>query len=324
MKFVRLFSYIFLIYFSLNTSLAFSAQAEDISVKLTPENPKPFSDVTISLESLNVNIDNANIEWKSNGKTVLSGQGKKTYVFKTGGSNTNTNFEVSILPENSSISIKKTINIAPSDIDILWEAVDSYTPPFYKGKALPTKQSKIKVTAFPNTSGLSQINQKNLTYTWKNDFNTIKNSSGLGKNTYTFLNSEIKNVEKIGLDIINQSGSYKSSGNLNINIVSPEVIFYKKSPLEGILYQKSIENNDFIEEDEVTIVVEPFFISSIENRNTFKYEWEINNTRIDTPTNPFELTVRPSSRGGYATINFMIENINKLFQKVEKSIKIEL
>lgn len=303
---------------------SFGAQAEDVSINMVPQNPRPFTQVNLNLESFAVGLDSANITWRSGEKTVLSGIGKTRYSFTTGGPNTSTIFDITIAPDDGTASLKKNITITPSDLDMLWETVNSYTPPFYKGKALPSKESVIKIVAFPNTSGLSQTSQKNISYTWKNNYDVVKNSSGTGKNKYIFTNSEINNTEKISVAASGPGGTYSASGSLNIDIVQPQILFYKKSPLEGILYQTSLKDGDYIDEDEITLVVEPFFMLFSEGSSAIKYNWKINNNLIETPSNPRELTVRPSSRGGYATIEFGIENISKLFQKATKSLKIEL
>lgn len=323
-NFTKILLFIFLLCLSQSTSSVIIAQGEDVSINIVPTNPKPFGQATISVESFALSLNNAQIDWRANGKTVLSGQGKTTYTFTVGGPNTSTTLDITIIPNDGSTSIKKTINITPSDIDLLWESVDSYTPPFYKGKALPTKQSQIKIVAFPNTSGLSQTNQKNITYSWKNNFNTIKNASGTGKNKYIFSNSDIKNTEKISVEALGPGGAYKASGSAVINIESPQVLFYKKSPLEGILYQTSLKDGDYIQENEITLVVEPLFMTFKDGASSLKYTWKINGNSIETPDNPRELTVRPSSRGGYATIEFGLENTSKLFQSIVKSLRVEL
>jgi hypothetical protein len=77
-------------------------------------------------------------------------------------------------------------------------------------------------------------------------------------------------------------------------------------------------------EDEMTIVAEPYFLSFKGNENNFTYSWQINGETIDTPSRKTELTVRPSSRGGYANISLTLENLSSLFQKVTGNLKINL
>ena len=135
-----------------------------------------------------------------------------------------TSFDINIIPEGAS-AINKMLTINPSDIDLLWEAMDSYTPPFYKGKALPSTESQIKIVAYPNTSGLSNTNQKNISYTWKNNYDTVGSASGYGKSKYIFINDNLKNTEKVSVVATGLSGSYSSEGKVDINIENPQIIF---------------------------------------------------------------------------------------------------
>jgi len=74
----------------------------------------------------------------------------------------------------------------------------------------------------------------------------------------------------------------------------------------------------------MTIVAEPYFLSLKGHENNFIYSWQINGERIATPSKKTELTIRPTSRGGYATIDVVIENLNELFQKVSNQLKLNL
>ncbi len=319
-----LFSFFILsVFFTGTNTFAIDVQNSDISIKVSPENPRPFSATTISLTSFSTDLNKANIEWRSGGKLVLSGTGKTKYIFTTGGPNTVTSFDINIIPEGAS-AINKMLTINPSDIDLLWEAMDSYTPPFYKGKALPSTESQIKIVAYPNTSGLSNTNQKNISYTWKNNYDTVGSASGYGKSKYIFINDNLKNTEKVSVVATGLSGSYSSEGKVDINIENPQIIFYKKSPLEGILYASALTDESYIEEDEITFVAEPYYLSFKDGSSSFNYNWKINNNSIETPSKKRELTVRPSSRGGYANVGFGMESITKLFQNVTNSIKIKL
>jgi len=44
--------------------------------------------------------------------------------------------------------LEEKITFQPALVDLMWEA-NTYTPPFYKGKALTSSKSSITVTAIP-------------------------------------------------------------------------------------------------------------------------------------------------------------------------------
>ncbi len=298
-------------------------QASDIDVKTMPENPSPFDDVTITLSSYAMDINSADIEWLENGKTILEGIGKTSYAFKAGSANSIDSFTVKITPGNSIKTITKQISINPSEIDMLWEAVDAYTPPFYKGKALPSQEGVIKVTAVPNTSTLKGVSTKNMVYVWKVNHNVVSNASGYGKNTYIFKNDYLNNTEYVSVQASSPNGNFSSANSTDINIVSPNIIFYQKSVDAGIMYENALNDQSTLAGDEMTLVAEPYFLT-MKNNDQLNYNWKINSDSISTPKNPRELTVRPESHGGYATISLSIENLNKLFQSVAQTLKLNL
>ena len=59
------------------------------------------------------------------------------------GPDTNTTFEVIITPVGTIENIIKQFSVSPSEIEVMWESVDGYAPPFYKGKVLPISGSLI-------------------------------------------------------------------------------------------------------------------------------------------------------------------------------------
>jgi len=303
---------------------AIEVQPDDIFVEINPENPRPFGDVSLSLGSYAIDINKAEIVWSSNKKILFSGTGKTVYSFKAGGVNTNTIISIEITPEETSIKINKQIVITPSDMDILWEAVDSYTPPFYKGKALPSQEGLIKIVALPNTSGLINVDTKNISYTWKLDDTISQNASGFGKSSYTFRNSSLSDGEKISVVASGKGSSYNTEGFVKLNITNPELIFYKKSPTEGIIYENAFLNDGYVTDKEITFVAEPYFLAMKNNISDFSFKWKINGEDIETPKKPRQLTVRPDGNGGYATINLSIESLSRLFQSVAKNLRINL
>jgi len=295
----------------------------DIDVQMWPEIPEPYQNVDIKLVSYATDLTKANIEWKNGSKTLLSGYGETTYSFTTPGPDTSTTITVSITPANSMNKITKEIFIKPSEVEVFWEAVDGYTPPFYKGKSLVSKQGLIKVVAIPNTSSIKS-GKGNMSYKWKKDDETVQEASGYNKDSYLFENNVLKPTESLSLAVSSVDGSYNATKNIEVPTYSPKVLFYKKSPTEGVLYNTAITNNTFMSEDEMTVVVAPYFLGLKGNENSFDYKWSINGKSINTPSKKTELTIRPNSRGGYADIGVVFENIDKLFQIATGQLKLKL
>jgi hypothetical protein len=298
-------------------------QEGEISIETIPNNPQPYQDVTINLSSYATDLNKAMLIWETASGIVLSGIGEKSYSFKALGPNTTSIIDVSITPVGSINTINKRIIVTPSEIEMMWESVNGYTPPFYKGKSLPISGSFIRVVAIPNTNTIKS-GIGSMTYTWKNGDNTVLEASGYNKNSYEFKNSmfDTKNEIKVTASSIN--GDYGAENTINIPLYDPRIIFYKKSPTEGIFYNNALNKESTMTEDEMTIVAEPYFLPIKTNGEYFTYNWTINDKIISTPTKKTELTIRPNSRGGYVVVNLSIENAMELFQNINNKLTINL
>ena len=295
----------------------------DISVDIFPEVPEPYEDTKVSLTSYATDLNKAMIEWRSGGKIILSGYGKTSYSFKTQGPDTSTSFEITIVVAGTGDRITKQFTINPSEVEVLWESVDGYTPLFYKGKSFPSQEGVIKVVAISNTNKIKS-GRGDITYTWKKSDKTMLSSSGYNKDTFVFVNSMLNDAEKISVTASSIDGNYNANKELEIPIYSPKVLFYKRSPTEGILYNEALSSDSIFKENEMTIVAEPYFLAIRGNENRFNYNWTINGDAINTPSKKTELTVTPTSRGGYANIGLVFESMDKLFQKAVGELKLTL
>ena len=295
----------------------------DINVDVYPINPAPYTNTTITLSSYATDLNKAMIQWKSGSKIVLAGYGKTRYSFKTLGPNESTSFLVTITPADSLSDINKSIAVTPSQIEILWQAVDGYTPPFYRGKSFVSREGLIKVVAMPNTVGTG-ADKKKMTYSWKLGDKVNQGASGFAKDFYLFRNNSLNIEESVSVVASSLSGNYNGTGQITIPIVNPKIIFYQKSPTEGIFYAEALDREFRMLGNEATIVAEPYFLALKGKENVFDYQWQINGETIETPSKKRELTVRSETKGGYAAISLVMENFNTLFQKVTGNLKINL
>lgn len=300
-----------------------NTQEDEIIVTISPKNPQPYEDVSINISSYATDLSKAVISWQMDSKTVLSGIGETDYSFKALGPNTTTSFNITIRPVGAVSTITKNFSISPSEIELLWESVDGYTPPFYRGKALPSRGGIIKAVAIPNTDTIKS-NSGNISYAWKNNDSAVTDASGYNKNSFIFSNDLFDTENTITVIASSVSENYNAEKTITIPSYSPSVLFYKKSPTEGVLYNTALANNTIMQEDEMTLVAIPYFLAINGNESSFNYKWTINGDPINTPSNPMELTIRPTSRGGYADIGITIESISKLFQIATGQLKITI
>ena len=243
-------------------SFAFAQiRSTDIVLSISPLNPNPNQDVSATISSHSTDLDKANISWLINNQETSKGIGKKSFSFRMGSLGTPTVLSVSIETLEGQ-TVSKNITITPADVDMLWEAYDTYAPPFYKGRILAPSQGQYKVVAMPNIINQNgKVDVTNLSYDWKKDDDNQIDSSGWGKNYFIFQNSYLDKNNVVEVAVSDISGGTNASGKINLQPIDPKILFYENDPTLGTKWETSLSDGFSIDSNGKTIVAEPYFFS---------------------------------------------------------------
>lgn len=319
--------YLIAIFAILGTFLPFRVNAvspSSILVNVSPENPSPGENVNITLNSYVSNLDSVLISWSVDGKILLSGVGKKTFSLTAPKAGAETNVLATIsLPDGP---LTTRIVIKPTEMVLLWQANDSYVPPFYKGKAMPTPDSKIKVVALPEIkSGSQMVSPNNMTYSWKQDYTNDQGASGYGKNSFVYTSDFLDSSNNVSVTADTVDQKYSSGGSLDIATYQPKIVFYKNDPTLGTIWEHALLDGHKILGDEI-IEAAPYFISPQDIRiPILTFNWFINDEQIEVKgvnKNLFPVTVQYGI-SGTSRIKLTIENSYKFFANISKEINVE-
>lgn len=299
----------------------------DVSVSISPEIPGAFENVTITLSSFSANLDLANISWSLDGRTVLSGTGKKAYSTRTGQVGSTITIEVSISASGVP-PITKRIVIQPLETDLLWEAVDSHVPPFYKGKALLPSEGLVKVVAIPNIQSAAGIQMKpnEFTYTWNRNYETASDASGYAKNYFVFRNSYLNDGEQVRVTAASAAGNYRVTKGITLSTVAPKILFYENDPALGISYTQAVDEENYllVGFKGTSLIAEPYYFSPKNALSgELSYRWSVNDRSIEPAGAKNILSIRPEANG-IARIGVTLENVTKLFQTASKTVRLNL
>jgi hypothetical protein len=324
-----IFSLFLLIFFSvagfslLSANIASATEPSSISITVAPQNPAPGESVTISVSSFAVNLDSVKITWFAGGKVVATGTGKKSVSLNAGAASTQTVVEARIaLPDGE---IDKKVTIRPSPMTILWQANDSYVPPFYKGKAMPSEGSDIKVVAVPEIrEGGVMVSPENMTYDWQKDYNNDASGGGYGKNYYIYTNDYLESSNTISVTASTVDQLFSSSANVTIAPTSPIISFYLKNPVLGVTWDNALVNGSLIKDEDVVFAA-PYFISPKNIMNPeLTWEWLINDNQATSSLffkNTLPLKVAPGT-SGTSLLRLNIGSNDKIFESATKSISV--
>jgi hypothetical protein len=293
-------------------------QSNALSVSVSPKRPGPNQPVTVTIESFSLDLNRSEISWFLNGKIQTENIGQKTFSFKTGGPGSISNILIVVKTREGTVT-EQSLNIRPATVDLIWEAV-SYTPPFYKGKALYPFQGTVKVVAIPNivTQNGGLLDAKNLVYTWKVDGHPATDVSGYGKN-FIFFNGGIPlKPTSVTVEVASLDQTYAAEGSTKFSPVQPQVIFYEDSPLLGTLYGKAMSKNTTLQNEEIKITAVPYFAGTRNKEDgNLEYEWQMNNQIVQMFGNKSSLAFRQEKGEvgmGMATVSLVVSNPKKIFQ----------
>lgn len=297
------------------TSSVHAQTIDDLSITASPSNPTPGKAVTFTIESYITDINQASIVWKYNDKVIDGGIGKKSITVNAPSAGS-----VALVTATASgagfSSTTTSFTMRPGSIDLVWEAVDVYIPPFYKGKALASINSMLRVVAIPSASAPKQIN-----YTWSRDNTVLGSFSGIGKSSLLFRNSELNTVESIG--VTGQSANFNGTVSTTIPFTSPTVVVYQKE--DGFInYARGFSNLFSTTEPGVILRIEPFFFSvpTASLLKSLVFTVMQNQVTITNPTTANELYLAAPVSGGTSTVQITVETIAETLQNAIKNFTI--
>jgi len=323
-KYIGFCSIIFFV-FLLWTTIAHSqliGHDEPIIIS-NPETPGPQEDISLHVDFFGSDLNRANIKWYKNGTLLDQGVGLRDITVQTGILGSQTTIRVDLTTGEGDL-LSKTLVLRPTSLEIVWEA-DTYIPPFYKGKALPTSGSIVKLVAIPEfiTSAGVKIPKKDLFYKWQAGGGNIFLEGGekpQGKGKYfAFATAPLlSNAINISLEVSSQNRSLVKEYSTSIRTENPEALFYKEDPLLGTRYEKALPKNFLSNDGELTVRVEPFYLSTSAAFGG-EYKWELNG-KSATPheNNPRVITlVRGQDIKGKAELKIDIINIGSIKQRIQ-------
>ena len=299
-----------------------STPSQAINLSISPEIPAPGESVSVSVGSFLVDLNNADIGWYLNGAFVSGGRSQKSFNFTAGASGTLVTLSV-VVSTSAGESIYRQISFRPSSLDLVWQAENSYTLPFYKGKTLPAYEGAIKIIAMPGLVGAdgAPLSPQNLVYTWEKDNTVLGSLSGLGKRTLSLKLPKLSNSVRVEVEVASLDKKTKASKSVVISSFNTKALVYENNPLLGVLFNKVLRGSANVVDKEMTLIAYPQFFSGTGLSDTrLLYNWGINNKNSGKGA---DITLRsPEENSGVASISVSIENDREILQSTSQSFNV--
>lgn len=297
-------------------SLAAQAQT---SIEVRPDPPTPFTDITLTLKAYSFDPTRATITWYVNGKPTGEGVGLRSITAKTGPAGRVVTVQAIAVPQNGIKSVTTTV-LRPAYVALAWEA-QTYTPFFYKGKAMASPGATITYVAMPffaDEKG-NAIDPSKLVYTWQRRYVPDQNASGVGKRTYT-VTGDLRNPP-ITVSVATFDKSIKAEATAQVTRVQPVPEIYALHPLLGIQYEQALLSSYTLKDQESSLVVEPYFFSvPTRDAGNISYSWSINGTPSSQNS---AIILRTTGTGsGEAGITLIIRHLSEVLQSARKTLTV--
>lgn len=303
----------------INLIVPLSVFAQSISVTKNPPYPREGESVLVSLTGHGLNLQNFLISWKQ-GKDILSqGVGMTSYTVRSA---TNQHMTVEITDPATGQKFTQGISVSTSEVDLLWEAVGSYTPPFYKGKALPAFEANINVVAIPKHKDINSLN-----YTWEKEYSRQAAQSGRGKNSFSYIANPLEQANAISVGVTSSNNSFQARDTMTIRYGNSEVLFYKDDSELGTLFNKAISNGYSVgDTGEISLTAIPFFITAESIASSaLEMIWSVNDVALPVQTvkNKIRLSSIQSGIRGNVLTSIFIKNKTRLFEEGKVGVSLE-
>lgn len=279
---------------------------EAIGIEVSPSVPGPGDLVTVTVSSFSFDIDRSTIVWAVNGKEVKRSVGERSVTFTAGAAGTTARVDLAITTPSGDL-VERSLSFPLSGLDVIVEA-DTYAPPFYRGRSLPTAGAAARLVAIPPGS------PNNLLFRWENDFEFVQAASGVGRQVFTLRLNEFSTGNTYAVEVSSNDATTRARKEIGITYAEPEIVFYEQNPLRGVVYEHAIASQASLKGKEITVLAEPYFFSSREREgSSLTYDWAFNSN--STETRGAALTLRQDVEGeGSADIGLSIQNVNQLLQ----------
>lgn len=320
-KIIAFIFFIFLLFITITNNAYSQLNDEDVVLEISPENPTANTEAIARLKTFSFDLNKTSITWLLNNEIKARGIGQTSFVFNVGDIGTEILISATIDTIDGKSFFKQTL-VKSNDIDLLWEAPNSYAPLFYKGKTLVAKEGEIKVVAIPSTNLQTKSSgSRNFTFNWIKDGKNQKSFSGWAKDYFIFKNTYLEDGGVVSVNISDITGKINSSKSISLRTFDPKIIFYKKDKLGNWDLSKSLGHTPEINKEGDTIVAIPYFFSPLNMFNKdIVIDWFVADKPIRVRGLKNELVVIPEKgENGTTNIKTLIGNSSTLFQEQEKS-----
>lgn len=277
-------------------------------ITLSPQFPAPGDRVTATLEDQSGVVDQSTIAWKLGTTSLPETANARSISFVAGEPMVGQTISASLAPRGGqSIVVNETFT--PRYLDLIVEP-QTYVPPQYPGRPLPSHASQVRVSAVLNgKNGLENPDAFN--YLWKLNNTVIGGGQQRGGDQIVYTVPHGRS-HTISVEISNQSGQTVARRGVTIPVAEVTVQLYESSPLYG-LGTRVVSNPVRMIGTSMTLEAVPYYLDTRALTGNLYTAWELNGRKVSSSNSAFELTLERRGQGN-GKVEFEVRNLNELLQ----------
>ncbi len=270
---------VFAFLFSVNYSSAnMFDNGSNIIVETYPKAIGPNEEFELKISSGSFDIDRSKTKIFIDGKKVAEGYSLRSIKTKTKDNGKELFVRIESQTDTGLTYVTERV-IFPADVDLTYESIDAFRPPFYKGGAEVLNDSRVKIVAFPEfyEKGGKKIATSDLIYHWKVGYNADLANSGYGKNYY-YLNRITAGPIKTYVTVMieTKDGAIQVEKRIKITPKRSKVYFYLQDAVNDFKLINPITSSSVeTERDNIYVRTVPYFMNEI-GSSEISNSWFIN------------------------------------------------
>lgn len=301
-------SFVIALFAAQTASAQLFLMGSDLRIVADPTYPAPGERVRLVAESSLLDLSSATIAWMVDGKVVAQGVGEKEIETTASGLGKAT--AISVHASESGSGMDASLSLIPGSVDLLFDAT-SYVPPFYRGRALPSPGSALRLVAVPHIyTNTGPVSADKLMYTWRQDGEVLGTLSGRGKSSATIPAPPLFGASDVSVEVRTEGGAYGAQRNVRIPAIDPQITLYQDHPLFGILYHRALRDRDSVADIETTFAAVPYFVAaSSAGDSRLHYAWSVNGRPLTASSSASnKITVNAAGASGPALLSLALSS----------------
>lgn len=282
-----------------------------LRITMTPRNPGPYATASLSLESALIDLDTSLVAWTVNGKPAGDA---RAIAIQTGRLGTSQVVSAEVTTAGGSIVSAETI-VTPTEVDLLYDS-NSYVPPLYRGRALPSAGTTVRLQAIPHfvKDNGTEVATKDIVFTWKRNGRVLGSVSGRGHSSADVDAPYLYGTDVISVEAASVDDTYFGSASVTVPAVDPVIRLYEDHPLFGLRFDRALGTSTSLADREMTFAAMPYYASVAGPTDpSLEYAWTVDGKRVDTAgATKHELTLGAAD-GGSATLALSLTHATNIF-----------